>query len=111
MQYIIIYLLWALAAILNATMDRVENHVAFNRSVFSHLDKRFWCKEVSWKYAQIFFGWKADAWHISKSLCIICAALVAIFFKSTGYWFVDLLMLGVCWNVAFNLFYHKVLYR
>lgn len=45
-----------LASVMNAIMDRVENIVAFNRSIFSHADKRFWCKEISWikKYETLF---------------------------------------------------------
>lgn len=111
MQFIITYLLIIIAALLNAVMDRTENIVAFNRSIFSHMDKRFWCKEISWQYASKVFGWKADAWHIAKSAMIILLALAMIVFKSTGVWFIDLLMIGVTWNMVFVFSYHKLLYR
>lgn len=47
MEYIIAYTLIILAALFNAVMDRTENVVAFNRSIFNHLDQKFWCKEIS----------------------------------------------------------------
>ncbi|WP_407522639.1 hypothetical protein PDL71_15370 [Lacibacter sp. MH-610] len=108
---IITYLLIFLAAAMNAIMDRTENIVAFNRSVFSHADKRFWCKEISWQYAAKVFGWKADVWHIAKSSMIILLAFAMVFFESTGHWWLDILAIGAAWNGTFNLFYHKILYR
>jgi hypothetical protein len=100
-----------LASVMNAIMDRVENIVAFNRSIFSHADKRFWCKEISWQYATKIFGWKADAWHIAKSSMIIFFGFAMLGFKSIGYWWMDILLFGAIWNFTFNLFYKKILYR
>jgi hypothetical protein len=111
MQYILPLALWALAAILNAIMDRLENLPAFNKSIFSHQDEKFWCKEVSWQYATKIFSWKVDAWHIAKSSMIILMALTAITFQSTGNVVIDLLLLGASWNLPFTVFYNKVLKR
>lgn len=106
------YILYAsmivLSAICNAAMDRTGDVVAFNKSIFQHRNQKFWCKEISWLYARKIFGWKLDAWHIFKSSMIICWALAAIFFKSTGYFIVDLLLIGTIWNLFFNLFYNKL---
>lgn len=107
MEIITAYLLIILAALLNAVMDRTENIVAFNRSIFSHLDQKFWCKEISWQYATKIIGWKADAWHIAKS-GMICL-LIAIIFFHVPWW--HYFILGVTWNVSFTFFYHKLLHR
>lgn len=111
MEYAITYTLIILASLMNAVMDRTENIVAFNRSVFNHKDKRFWCKDVSWQYAKKIFSWKADAWHIAKSSMIILLAFAMVFFKSTGLWWADVLIIGCAWNITFTFGYHKLLYR
>lgn len=107
MEYIIAYTLIILAALFNAVMDRTENVVAFNRSIFNHLDQKFWCKEISWKYAKKIFGWKADAWHIAKS-AMICLLIGLIFFR-VEWW--HYFLLGATWNVVFTFCYHKLLHR
>lgn len=106
---IIYIILIVIAAALNAVMDLTENIVAFNKSAFRYKDKRFWCKDVSWQYAIKVFGWKADVWHISKSLMIIVISLALIAFKSIGHWSIDILLFGAIWIVSFNLFYNKLL--
>lgn len=106
---IISLILVAIAAMFNAVMDRVENDVSFNKSVFRWKDKRFWCKDVSWQYAKKIFGWKADAWHIAKTLMIISIAFAMIFFHSIGRWWMDVLLIGAVWNLSFNIFYNKLL--
>jgi len=107
MEYIIAYTLITLATLMNAAMDRTENVVAFNRSIFNHLDAKFWCKEVSWKYATKVFSYKIDAWHLAKS-AMICLLLALIFIR-VEWWHYPLM--GITWNVLFNLFYHKLLHR
>lgn len=106
--YIITYLLISMAAICNAAMDRTGDIAAFNKSIFQHRNTKFWCKEISWLYAKKFFGWKSDAWHIAKSLMIILLAFAMVFYKSTGYWYIDILLIGAAWNIPFNLFYNKI---
>lgn len=111
MQMATTYLLIILAAIMNAVMDRTENIVAFNRSVFSHKDKTFWCKDVSWQYAKKIFGWKADAWHMAKSAMIILLVFAMTFFESTGKWWIDIFYVWLTWVATFSIFYHRLLYR
>lgn len=101
------YMLVAIAALFNAVMDRTENLVAFNRSIFNHLDQRFWCKEISWQYATKVFNWKADAWHIAKS-AMICLLLGLVFIR-VDWW--HYFTLGLTWNIVFNISYKKLLYR
>lgn len=101
------YLIVILASLMNATMDRTENIVSFNHSIFNHLDQKFWCKEISWKYATKIFGWKADVWHIAKS-GMICLLISLIFFQ-LDWW--HYFIMGLTWNVSFTFFYHKLLHR
>jgi hypothetical protein len=96
---------WGLAAFFNSVMDAVENE-NFHESIFKDLPKGFWYKRESWKFAPRLLGWKADAWHISKSLMIICIAATVIFYHPLINKWVDFLFLGVVWNVSFNVFYH-----
>lgn len=108
MQHATIYILWFMAAILNAVMDRTGDSVAFNRSIFNHLDPKFWNKEISWQYAKKVFGWKADCWHIAKSGMIICLA-ASLLLDGIKWW--EFPILGTLWNVTFNTFYNHILKR
>lgn len=97
-----------LAAVFNAVMDLTESE-RFYVSVFRNLNERFWYKRVSWKYAKKIFGWKFDAWHVAKSLMIICASLAIVLYKPVFPWYIDFVLAGVLWNGTFNLFYNKIL--
>ncbi|MDI3320011.1 hypothetical protein [Pinibacter soli] len=110
-------ILFFLAGMFNAVMDRTGDRVAFNGSIFHLKNTRFWSKEDSWQYATKVFGWKADAWHIAKSCMVTCLVCAAVFYKpilhickdsSTNAIF-DVLLLGTTWNASFNLFYNKIL--
>ena len=100
-----------LAAFFNAVMDAVENENYFE-SIFKKLPKQFWYKRESWKYAAKVFGYKIDAWHLSKSLMLICFAGAVIFFELPVKKWQDvalyLVAFGIIWNVTFWLFYHVV---
>jgi hypothetical protein len=100
----IAYIFIALAAFFNAVMDAVENENYFE-SIFKNLNQRFWYKRESWKYNKKIFGYRLDAWHISKSLMVICwvLALVTINCK---HWWVVLPMAGIVWNCWFFVFYN-----
>lgn len=98
---ILTYLFIFLAAICNALMDRVENE-NFYVSVFKGLNPKFWYKRESWKGSVKIFNFHVDAWHIAKSLMIICFA--AAISKS----FIEFCIIGVIWNLTFNLFYNKI---
>lgn len=114
------YALWIAAAFFNSCMDAFENTPNFNESIFKGWDKRFWCKDVSWEYARVLSfripftkkrigSYKLDAWHISKSLMVICFAVgtvVAVISKRP--WHVDVVFLGVIWGVTFWVVYHKI---
>jgi hypothetical protein len=105
----IAYILIFFAAIFNAAMDRLENDVAFNRSIFNHLDAKFWLKSVSWQYADKVFGWKCDGWHICKSAMIVLLIAAILFGNGLAWWHFPIL--GTLWNVTFNLFYNRIMKR
>jgi hypothetical protein len=57
-----------------------------------------------------------DAWHIHKSLMLIflCAAVLLYHYYplwKTDIWFVDLVIMGIAWDVTFNTFYNHLLKR
>lgn len=97
----------AIAAILNSFMDRIENE-NWNQSIFYGWNERFWYKRISWKYAKKIFSYKLDAWHLAKSLMIICFAFAVILYQPIWKWWIDFLIIGVVWNAVFNVFYNRV---
>lgn len=100
-----------LAAFFNAVMDAVENENYFE-SVFRKLPQQFWYKRESWKYVKKIFGYRPDAWHLSKSLMVMCFAGAVISFNLPVLKWQDVVMYvagcGVIWNVVFWLFYHVI---
>ena len=99
-------LLIAVAAILNAFMDTIENE-RYYRSRLRDLNEKFWYKRTSWKYCYKFGSYPVDAWHLSKSLMVICLVL-AVGFAPVIPWWLMLILGGIVWNVTFNLFYESV---
>ena len=98
-----------LAAFFNACMDILENENFF-RSKFSTKNQKFWYKRESWKYATEIFGYKIDAWHLSKSIMIVLLTLAIVYYKPIfNYKILDILTLGILWNSSFNLSYYNIL--
>lgn len=102
------YLFIALAAFFNACMDAWENAPNFNESTFKYWNRKFWLKEESWAYSKKIFGYRVDAWHLAKSLMVICIGLAISFMDLRHEWWVKLVTVGVIWNVVFVLVYHKL---
>lgn len=113
-----------LAAICNALMDKVENEIQYNTSIFRRFKTpEFWCKTKSAHSVNLIPGttYRPDAWHISKSLMIIFLIAAIVMFtpsisthlKPFFQWYVlmgtliEILLFGTIWNVTFNLFYNK----
>ena len=87
-----------IAAVLNAMMDILENE-NFSSSIFARLDPKFWYKRESWKWARRIGGWKFDGWHVAKSLMVM-----VLLWAAAEDW-VQWLLMGIVWNVTFNLSY------
>ena len=123
-------ILWSIAPIFNAIMDLVEAE-PFYQSIFfkapnstnSNVEtvtkwNNWWYKRISWAYAKKIFGYKIDAWHISKSLMIIFIVASAILFHFEEMLFntkflwinisLEVVIRGLSWNTIFSLFYHKL---
>jgi hypothetical protein len=107
-----IYLLIAWGAFFSACMDTFENTPNFDKGIFKHLDKRWWCKDISCNYVKLFFGYRPDSWHITKSLmwgCIIAAAIVAWYSPVPKWpWPYHFVGLGITWNIVFPLYYNVI---
>jgi hypothetical protein len=97
----------SLAAICNAFMDAFENE-NFYESIFRNRNAKFWYKRESWKYAPKIFGWKFDAWHLFKTLMIVCICTAIVAYDRVFSWWLDFLIVGALWNIFFVLFYHKI---
>lgn len=67
-----------------------------------------WNKEDTSAVAKRIFGWKADAWHIAKSLMIISLAFGAVFYKPIFGRVFDVVLFGAAWIFPFTLFYEKI---
>jgi hypothetical protein len=105
-------------------MDTSVHH--FHKSIFSNLEKYWWNGEISWKNKYTFcapelgrknfFGINipvqiTDAFHFFKMWMIIFICLSIVFYIPIFNWWIDLCVLGTCWNVTFSLFYNKILLR
>lgn len=106
-----------IASFFNAVMDATENE-NFHESIFKKLPQQFWYKRESWKYAKKIFGYRIDAWHLSKSFMVVFMSF-AIYFEqfSNQIWHtsndilnigIDVVIAGVLWNLSFVLFYHHI---
>lgn len=93
-----IYLLIALAAVFNAVMDVLENE-NFHQSKFRYWKERFWYKRESWKWANHIGNYPIDGWHLAKSCMILC------FSAAVANSVLQFILIGIVWNVTFNLFY------
>lgn len=100
-------LLFAVAAALNAVMDLLENE-NFHASVFKNLNQAFWYKRESWKTARRIFGYKLDAWHLTKSTMVVVLALAAIAYRPILTPAVDIFLFGAAWIGPFNFTYKKL---
>lgn len=127
-MYILILILWILAAICNAVMDVIAHK--YEMSIFSNLNSTFWDPEYSWerKYKNNnyfsgkpkFFGsttflvFTTDAWHLFQFLSnsfIIIAILIAFHMSKDLPWWayiIEFAILKTLWGLWFELFYSKV---
>lgn len=97
-------ILLILAAFFNAVMDKTKDTIQYNTSVFKDLNKRFWNDEEYTNYVP-FTKYKLNAWHLSKSLMIICICTA----MSCTIW--EFIIYGIIWNLVFNFLYNKALKR
>lgn len=94
------------AAIGNSMMDLLDER--FESSIFKKLNPKFWSKAVSSQHAKRVFGYKIDAWHLTKSTVIILLCLAAVLYKPCTTPLIDFIIMGAAWNLPFNLFYNRI---
>ena len=97
-----------MAAVMNAIMDRLENETYF-KSVFKYWNQKFWYKRVSWEYAKVVFNYKIDGWHLCKSMMIIFIAAAIVSYQMLFSPIVDIIIIGIVWNVTFEFMYSTIL--
>lgn len=95
------------ASFFNAIMDCIENeHVKL--TIFNRLPDVFWSKRVSWDKSKKIFGYKFDAWHISKTLFLFNFFMVALFYRPMIGICSDFVLMGFLWIHCFNGFYSNL---
>lgn len=120
------------AAICNALMDTLQFHW-YKFRWDQKVNPQYWNPELSWKNKYIngkpkdglkykgVWGFMAnflDAWHLFKMIMVISLALSVICFPASfqvcvfnNYWLNGLLwlaILGVAWNIPFNIFFNYI---
>ena len=111
-----------LAAICNVVMDVISFH--YTKSIFSKLNPKWWNPSISWKNKYVdwdggirtektIWGIKyptalTDAWHLFKSTMIVLIVLSIVLYTPFINPLVDFVIIGIGWNVVFNLFYNKI---
>ena len=103
----ITYILVAIAAIINALMDVLENENFYESTITKNWNPNFWYKRESWKHSTRILGYRVDGWHICKTLwiCLLMAAIV-LYKPVLPYW--DFIVLGIIHNIIFSITYHKI---
>ena len=120
-------LLVALAAICNAVMDVISFH--YKQSIFTKFNPQWWNPAISWKnkyidwdndvrmekviYIGNLFSIKyptflTDAWHFFKSLMIVLLGFAIVLYVPVVNIYVDIILVGLAWNLTFNVFYNKI---
>jgi ABC-type antimicrobial peptide transport system permease subunit len=99
---------------LNAFMDKVENRIQYNSSVFRNWNAAFWCKEVSAHYVKFLplTRYRPDAWHQAKSLMLLFLAFGMVFLWTAPMASTPIFMIievvglfGISWLTGFNIAY------
>lgn len=99
-----------LAAACNALMDSVEYETAFEKSIFSKLNPKWWCKSISWEYVKFLplTKYRPDAWHLAKSSMVVFIVLAIVVAAPVSHPLPHFVLLGLIWNMSFNLFYNHI---
>ena len=98
-----------LAAICKAIADTLQHH--FDTSVFKKLNPKLWNPVVSCDNVKFlpFTKYRPDAWHLANSGMIICFIAAASISDSIfSFWLINFVMLGIIFNLIFELFYGKI---
>lgn len=93
-----------LAAMFNAVMDKTKDTIQYESSIFYKLgwNPKFWNDEA-WKGKYLpLTEYKANAWHISKSLMLICFLILI----SDN--ILQFCVYGTIWILVFNEFYDNI---
>lgn len=121
------FILISLAAICNSIMDILQFH--YKKSIFIKFNPQWWNPAISWKNKYIdwdngvmiekkihifnLFSIKypiflTDAWHLFKSSMIVLFGLGVVFYSPVINPFIDIIIIGLVWNLTFNVFYNKI---
>jgi hypothetical protein len=77
-----------LVGFFDAVMDRTNEEVAFNNSIFRNLNQKWWLRSVSWRYTgflPLLKKYRLDAWHLAKTCKTACTGMMAAYGFSMAY--------------------------
>lgn len=97
------------AALCKAVADTLQWH--FDSSVFRKLNPYFWnpWQSATRVHFMRFTRYRPDAWHFANSGMICCFISAAALDKLNLHWCWQVIAGGVLFNVAFEIFFSKVL--
>jgi hypothetical protein len=121
---------WFVAGILVAVMDKITHH--FDISIFNNpkiFNRLYWDPAVSWRNKYENYGLPpykrkeirgtafkvpvifTDAWHLFKWLALSLLGVSVLVYSPFINPFIDLLIIGASFGVAFTLFYSHLLVK
>jgi len=103
-----------IAGVCDAVMDKLKSH--FSKSIFKNLNGLFWNPSISWPNKwevgsttkEKFFGsstflvWTTDAWHLFKSIKLMCIMAAIVFYAPMINWWADFLILRLSYAIVFE---------
>lgn len=93
----------ALASILDAFRDVITDH--FATSIFCNSNRIFF-DHTKGSLGRKILGYYFDAWHLAKSLQLVCYFLAILLYKSiTPHLIIDFVIFGCVYIFVFDLFY------
>jgi hypothetical protein len=94
------------AAFFKAVADTLADH--YDTSIFKNLNPKWWHKATSSYHVKYlpFTKYRLDGWHLANTL-MISSFLWGVVISQNGNWW-GFLIMGVVYNIVFNLFYNKV---
>jgi len=119
-------ILVGIAAICNAVMDVLQFH--YKQSIFDKYNSKWWNPAISWKNKYVDWDnylrnrkqlnifnlfyidypiFLTDAWHFFKSSMIVLLGLAIVFYNPVINIYVDIVLIGIVWNMVFKVFYSK----
>jgi len=124
--FLILFMLF-IYGMCDAADDIIWNKTKYDASIFKKLkNQAFWDMDRYWNKVPVIYGYPVNAWHILKSLKLICVFILpflylmlkttifSLMFPSINIYlgmFLDFLFIGFFEVSVFNIFYNKIFFK